>query len=29
MIYDFFDETEQEGRLVINNMKGTFIFRRN
>ncbi len=29
MIYDFFDETEQKGRLVINNMKGTFIFRRN
>jgi len=29
MIYDFFDETEQKARLVINNMKGTFIFRRN
>jgi len=29
MIYDFFDETEQKARLVINNMKGIFIFRRN
>lgn len=29
MIYDFFDETEHKARLVINNMKGTFIFRRN
>ncbi len=29
MIYDFFDETEQKARLIINNMKGTFIFRRN
>lgn len=29
MIYDFFGETEQKARLVINNMKGTFIFRRN
>ncbi|WP_197090573.1 hypothetical protein [Leclercia sp. 119287] len=29
MIYDFFSETEHQARLIINNMKGTFIFRRN